>query len=406
MSQPVDPFTLLAQIGVTTPRTSHPVAPPLYQTATFWADDIDIFGEMATTPLHPAFYTRYGNPTTRAFEDALTALEGGEAALATASGMGAIAATLMGLVASGEHVVAQDVIYGGTRGLLSDIAPRLGIDVTFVDQTDTGAFARAMQPNTRLFILESPCNPMMTLTDLRAVARIARSAGVATLVDNTIASPINQQPLSFGIDLVMHSATKYIGGHSDISAGVIIGSKQKVCAIWEKAYLLGATLDPFAAWLGLRGLRTLPMRIARQNETAMIVAKHLASHPLVSNVHYAGLETHPQHALAREQMTGFGGVLSFEVPGGLEQAKAVVEALDIAHQSASFGSFSSLVVHPAAMWAGMMSAEQLGGAGVPAGLIRLAVGFEDPAMIMADLDKALESAAGIPIATPAPRSGS
>jgi cystathionine beta-lyase/cystathionine gamma-synthase len=382
MTQPVDPFTLLARIAVTTPTTSHPVAPPLYQTATFWSDDIDTFLDMATAPLHPAFYTRYGNPTTRAFEKALTALEGGEAALATASGMGAIAATLMALVASGEHVVAQDVIYGGTKGLLSDIAPRLGIDVTFVDQTDAGAFARAVQPNTRLFILESPCNPMMTITDLRAVAQIARSAGVATLVDNTIASPINQQPLSFGIDLVMHSATKYIGGHSDLSAGVIIGSKEKIAAIWEKAFLLGATLDPFAAWLGLRGLRTLPMRVARQNDTAMAVATHLATHPLVSTVRYAGLETHLQHALAREQMTGFGGVLSFEVRGGLDQASAVVEALDIAHQSASFGSFSSLVVQPAAMWAGMMSAEQLGEAGVPAGLIRLAVGFEDPATII------------------------
>lgn len=177
---PIDPFTLLAQATVEAPTTSHPVAPPLYQTSTFWADDADTFFAMATEPQHPAFYTRYGNPTTRAFETALAALEGGEAALATASGMGAITAALISLVNSGEHVVAQNVLYGGTKGLLNNIAPRLGIEVTFVDQTDPEAFSRAARPNTRLFILESPCNPMIRLTDLRAVAQIARSAGVKT----------------------------------------------------------------------------------------------------------------------------------------------------------------------------------------------------------------------------------
>jgi cystathionine beta-lyase/cystathionine gamma-synthase len=387
-----DPFTLLARAAVEVPTASFPVAPPLYQTSTFWADDSETFVAMATEPLHAAFYTRYGNPTTRAFEDALAGLEGGEAALATASGMSAIVAALMALVAHGEHVVAQEVIYGGTKGLLNTIAPRLGIEVTFVDQTDTAAFERALRPNTRLFLLESPCNPLMMITDLEAVARIARAAGVRTLVDNTIASPINQQPLAFGIDLVMHSATKYIGGHSDISAGVLIGSRELVAAVWEKAYLLGATLDPFAAWLGLRGLRTLPMRVARHNATALAVATHLLDQPQVTAVHYSGLESHPQYQLARKQMAGFGGVLSFEVAGGMDAAESVVAHLEGAHRSASFGSFSTLVVHPAAMWAGMMSPEQVEQSGLPAGLIRLAVGYEDPQDIIADLDAALAAA--------------
>ena len=388
-----DPFTFLARAAVEAPAASHPVAPPLYQTATFWSEEAPTFLSMATEPLHAGFYTRYGNPTTRAFEDAVASLEGGEAALGTASGMGAIVAALMTLVSQGEHVVAQRVLYGGTTGLLKNVAPRLGIEVSFVDQSDPEEFRQAVRPTTRMFMLESPSNPMMRLTDLAAVAGIAREHGIATLVDNTIASPINQKPLALGIDLVMHSATKYLGGHSDISAGVLVGSKARIEAVWEKAYILGATLDPFAAWLALRGLRTLPMRVARQNETGLRVARHLAAHARVTTVHYPGLETHPQHNLARRQMTGFGGVLSFEIEGGMAGAETVVAGLKLAHRSASFGSFSTLVVHPAAMWAGMMTAEQLEAAGLPPSLIRLGVGFEDPGAITADLDAALAAAA-------------
>jgi methionine-gamma-lyase len=344
---------------------------------------------MATEPLHAGFYTRYGNPTTRAFEDAMAGLEGGEAALATASGMGAIVATLMAFASQGDHVVAQRVLYGGTMGLLQNIAPRLGIEVSFVDQTNPSAFASAVRPTTRLIVLESPSNPMMRLTDLRAMADLAGSAGVTTLIDNTIASPINQRPLELGVDLVVHSATKYISGHSDISAGILVGSKTKIASIWEKAYILGSTLDPFAAWLALRGLRTLPLRVARHNETAMQVAAFLAQHQRVEKVHYPGLIDHPQHDLARQQMKGFGGVLSFEVAGGAKAAETVVAGLRLAHRSASFGSFSTLVVHPAAMWAGMMNAEQLREADLPPSLVRLGVGLESADALIKDLDQAL-----------------
>jgi len=389
MADPFDSCTLLAHIQLQPPASSHPISPPIYQTSTFGSTEADSFLAMATEPRHAGFYTRYGNPTTRAFEDAVAALEGTESALATASGMGAIVAAMLSFVSAGEHVIAQRVMYGGTMGLLKNIAPRLGIEVSFVDQTATEAFAEAIRPTTRLIMLESPSNPMMRLTDLRTVATLAKSKGIATLVDNTIASPINQHPINLGIDLVMHSATKYLSGHSDVSAGVIAGSTALISAIWEKAYILGATLDPFAAWLALRGLRTLPMRVQRHNETAMEVAAYLEQHSGVQAVHYPGLPSHPQHALACRQMSGFGGVLSFEVAGGAVAAEAVVAGLRLAHRSASFGSFSTLVVHPSAMWAGMLNAEQLREADLPLNLIRLGVGFESPAALIADLETAL-----------------
>jgi cystathionine beta-lyase/cystathionine gamma-synthase len=389
MASVSDPYTFLAQAQIRLPTGSTAISPPIFQTSTFSSPEADTFLAMATDPLNAEFYTRYGNPTTRVFEDAVSALEGGEAALATASGMGAIVAALLTLVSAGEHVIAQRVLYGGTMGLLKNIAPRLGIEVSFVEQTDTQAFANAIRPTTRLIMLESPSNPMMRLSDLRAVAALAKAKGITTMVDNTVASPINQRPIELGIDLVMHSATKYLSGHSDVSAGIVTGSRALISAIWEKAYILGATLDPFAAWLALRGLRTLPMRVARHNETAMQVAAFLKQHPKVEKVHYPGLPSHPQHDLARQQMNGFGGVLSFEVAGGADAAEAVVAGLKLAHRSASFGSFSTLVVHPAAMWAGMMSAEQLREADLPPNLIRLGVGFESPDALIADLDGAL-----------------
>lgn len=391
MPDPSDPYTLAAHLGQSPATGAQPVSPPIYQTSTFMSDDADAFQAMATEPLHPTFYTRYGNPTTQAFADAVAALEGAEAGLAMASGMGALATAILSFVRNGEHIVAQRALYGGTVGFLNNIAPRLGIDVTFVDQTSAEAFARAATPSTRLILLESPSNPLLRLTDLAAVAADAKARGIVTLADNTIASPINQQPVASGIDLVMHSATKYLAGHSDVSAGVVVGRKALIREVWEKACLFGATLDPFAAWLGLRGVRSLPLRVERQNGTGLQLARFLADHPAVEAVHYPGLDTHPQHRLARRQMRGFGGVLSFEVRGGAAAAETVVARLRLARRSASFGSFSTLVVHPAAMWSGMMSEEQLRAVDLPPGLIRLGAGLEDPAALQADLDRALAS---------------
>lgn len=269
----------------------------------------------------------------------------------------------------------------------------MGINVTFVDQTDMSTFERAITPRTRLVMLESPSNPLMRLTDLRAIAEIAKARSVTTLIDNTIATPINQRPLALGIDLVMHSATKYLSGHGDVSAGVLVGSKDLIGAVWDKAHILGATLDPFAAWLALRGLRTLPMRVARQNLTAAAIAQCLETHPLIERIHYPGLPCHPQYRLGLEQMTGAGGVFSFEVRGGAAAAERVLGKLKLARRAASFGSFAALAVHPAAMWAGMMTDEQLAASGVPPGLIRFAVGFEDSDDLVTDIFSALDATA-------------
>ena len=390
MADPFDSCTLLAHIQLQPPASSHPISPPIYQTSTFGSTEADSFLAMATEPRHAGFYTRYGNPTTRAFEDAVAALEGTESALATASGMGAIVAAMLSFVSAGEHVIAQRVMYGGTMGLLKNIAPRLGIEVSFVDQTATEAFAEAIRPTTRLIMLESPSNPMMRLTDLRTVATLAKSKGIATLVDNTIASPINQTPIRSGIDLVVHSATKFLGGHHDLTAGVVAGPQALVEKIWHCAVVLGPVPDPFAAWLLLRGLRTLPLRIARQNQTALLVARFLEQHPAIARVNYPGLASHPQYALAKRQMpAGSGGLLSFELRGGFEAARTFINAMRLAVRAVSFGGFESLATQPAAMWAGSIGAEKAAEAGIPLGLIRYSVGLEHADDLIEDLRQAL-----------------
>jgi methionine-gamma-lyase len=344
---------------------------------------------MATTPLSPGFYTRYGNPTNHALEAAVASLEGAERALATASGMGALTAAILSVVQHGDHIVAQQAMYGGTSAWLSKIAPQLGLDVTLVDQTVPDSFRSALRARTRLFLLETPSNPLLTVTDLRAVVAIAREAEVTTLVDNTVASPVNQRPLEFGVDLVVHSATKYLGGHGDLSAGLVVGPASAIERVWQRSHLLGSTLDPFAGWLCLRGLRTLPMRVGHQNQTALEVAHFLERTPTIEAVYYPGLESHPQHALAKEQMQGFGGLLSFDVSGGYDAARDFMSRLKLARRSASFGSFSTLAVHPASMWSADIGEGALAKAGVRAGLVRLAVGFESASAICSDLHEAL-----------------
>lgn len=386
-----DPQTWLAGVGFEI-QAARPVAPPIYQTSTFWASDAGEFLDMATASRHSAFYTRYGNPTVRLLEDAVAHLEGGEAAIATASGMAAMVAAVLTFAGAGKHVIAQHALYGGTTGFLRNIAPRLGIGLDLFDRQDLESFAAALKPETSLIVLESPTNPLLRLTDIATLSAHARSVCDAMiLIDNTIATPIDQQPLTLGADLVMHSVTKSLGGHSDVSGGILVGSIAHVTAVWQTAYLLGATLDPFAAWLALRGLRTLPLRVAHHNSSALKVANRLEGHRKVKTVHYPGLISHPQFELARRQMPrGAGGVLSFEVEGGMHGAEVVMAEMKLAHRSASFGSFSTLAVHPAAMWTGMMNEEQLLEAGLPAGLVRIGVGLEDPDRISEDIEVALD----------------
>jgi methionine-gamma-lyase len=367
------------------------VAPPIYQTATFRAESADDFGERASRPRHPEFYTRFGNPNRAQVERVLAELEGAESALVTASGMAAISTAVLTFVRQGDHVVAQSNHYGGTLTLLRDFLPKFGVEVSQVDQTDVAAFQSAIRANTRLVIVESPSNPVMKITDLRAVAGLARQRGAMTIADNTFATPLNQRPLELGVDLVFHSATKYFGGHSDLIAGVIMGSSSLLEKAWNTSVILGAGLAPFDAWLLLRGVRTLALRVRQQNENALALARFLETQPAVRSVHYPGLNSHPQHPLASRQMTGFGGMLSFELTGGYAAASSFLKNVRLASHAASLGGVETLVVSAAANFLHYMSAEEAERSGVSTGLVRVSVGIEAANDLIADFEQALAS---------------
>ncbi len=321
----------------------------------------------------------------------MASLEGAETGLVFASGMGALATTVLGLVSRGDHIVAQRSMYGGSLSLVQSLLSRFGVDHTLVNQSDVAAWQAAITPATQLFLIESPSNPCLEITDLRAVADIAHAHGIMTLADNTFATPVNQRPLEFGVDLVWHSATKYLAGHSDASAGVVVGSQHLIDRIWTTSLNIGAVLGPFDAWLVTRGVRTLDLRVKRHNDTAALIAEHLSGRPEIGRVHYPGLQTDAGHEVAGRQMSGFGGVLSIELIGGLEEAARFVEHLGLFQLSASLGSVESLVVHPASMWKAMLTEQELAAAGLEPGLVRLACGQEDIADLIEDLDNALDS---------------
>jgi methionine-gamma-lyase len=374
-------------VTVHTDRGIHPsraVAPPIHQTAAFSAEDALTFAAGAVEARGQNFYTRFGNPNHAQVGAVVAELEGTEAAMVTASGMAAITTAVLALVSSGDHVIGQRSAYGGTASVLLNLLPRLGVSTTLVDQRDPAAFEKALTPRTRLILVETPSNPLLQITDLRAVADLARSHGVLSLADNTFATPLNQRPADFGVDVVWHSATKYLNGHSDVSAGVLAGPAEILDRIWETSLLTGATLGPVDAWLLLRGMRTLPLRVPRHNDNGLALAEALSGHPAVTRVHYPGLATHPQHGLAVEQMSGFGGVLAVEFTGGHTMADAFLSRLRYLRRSAGLGGVESLAVHPASMWAGMLSENQITET-VPAGLVRLAAGTEDTADMVADV---------------------
>ncbi len=386
----VDPASIVIHGDDGIERTAD-IAPPIHLTSTFAAESASEFASMASDTRHPRYYTRYGNPTHQRVEAVIAALEGSEAALLTASGMGAISTAVLTIVDSGDHVIAQRNHYMGTSKLFGELLPRFGVRTTFVDQTDPGAFEDAVEERTKLIMIETPANPTMQLTDLRGVATFAKSRGITTLADNTFASPINQRPIDHGIDLVMHSGTKYLGGHHDLIAGVITGPRTLIDRMWDTSLVLGATLGPFEAWLLLRGIRTLPLRVRQHNETALTVARHLHEHPMIEAVHYPGLPSHPQHELAIRQMSGFGGTLSFQVKGGYAETERFMAGLHLMRQAVSLGGFESLAVHAAAMWAGTLTDNQVRETGVMPNLVRLSVGLEAASDIVADLDAALDS---------------
>jgi cystathionine gamma-lyase len=368
---------------------THGVTAPIWQTSTFKADSPEHLAALGIEKHPGEFYTRYGNPTHKQIEAVVAALEGGEAALVTSSGMGAIFPAAMSLLQSGDHVVAQHNHYAGTTKLFRDLLPRWGIERTFVDQTKTEEFAAAIRPNTKLIYIESPVNPLLHLTDLRAIAGLAKSHGITTIIDNTFATPVNQQPLKLGIDVVVHSATKYLGGHHDLSAGVIVASNSFIEQVWEFAIVTGAVLSPFDGWLLLRGMKTLGLRVERQNQNALALAQFLESHPKVERVNYPGLETHPQHALARRQMSGFTGMMSVVLKGDYGVAEKFIGALKLAKCAVSLGGVETLVAPVAAMWGHQHSPEQRRAAGIADTLVRISVGIEDERDLLADFAQAL-----------------
>ncbi len=368
------------------------VVPPIHYSATFRAETAEAFSAMATTVRPATFYTRHGNPVNKRVEAILAGLEGTESALLTGSGMGAISTTILALLKAGDHVVAQQRHYMSTSKLFSEVLTRYGVQVSFFDQTDLDSLRAALRPNTKLIMVETPVNPSLSITDLAAVADIARPGGILTVADNTFASPLNQRPHDLGIDIVAHSATKYLGGHHDLTAGAICCSDALAETIWKMHITLGAVLSPMDAWLLLRGLRTLSLRMERINANALALAQWLETRPEIEQVFYPGLDSHPQHALAARQMRGFGAVVAYSIRGGYAATQRFVTALELATQAVSLGGVETLAVHTASMWASSMTEADMKVAGIEPNFIRMSVGVEHVDDLKADLAQALEKA--------------
>ncbi|HEV2326917.1 MAG TPA: aminotransferase class I/II-fold pyridoxal phosphate-dependent enzyme [Terracidiphilus sp.] len=378
-------------------KKNAPVAPPIYQTSTFEVTDND---EQIRVTSTDRYYTRWGNPTITLAEQTLAALEGTDGARVFASGMGAITTTILALLKSGDHLVAQRDIYGGVTKFLSEWLPKLGIETTFVDTNDYEQHARVIRPNTRMLYVESPTNPALRVVDMKKTAALARQHGLISMIDSTFGTPINQHPAEFGFDLVMHSGTKYLSGHADLTCGVVCGSQKLMDQLWETRTTLGNCMDPHAAWLLIRGLKTLAVRVVRQNENALRVAQFLEQHAKVRRVHYPFLTSHPHHAIARQQMSGGSGMVTFEVEGTGDDARRVSEAMRLFTLATSLGGVESLVSIPVLTSHAMISAEQRERMGVTEQMVRLSVGIESAEDLIADLEHALEAVSarqGVPV---------
>jgi cystathionine beta-lyase/cystathionine gamma-synthase len=380
--------------GVDLTKKLGPVSTPIYQSSTFEATDN---AEMLRVTGSDQYYSRYGNVTNTAAEKAVAELEGAESALLFSSGMTAITTTVLALLKGGDHIVSQRDIYGGTTKFFSSWLPKLGIETTFFEMGDYEQLARSIRPNTKLIYVESPTNPTGRIVDMKKVATLGKQTGIMTMIDSTFATPINQRPLEYGIDLVMHSGTKYLGGHADLLCGVIAGSHTIVDKVHETRNTLGGVMDPHAAWLLLRGIKTLAVRMQRHNENALRIAQFLSQHPKVRRVHYPFVEGHPDRALAMEQMHGGGGVVSFEVEGTGDDARRLAEALNLFTLAVSLGGVESLICIPVLTSHMMISAEHRQKMGVTEQMLRLAVGIENADDLIADLDQALK------IVKPAPQ---
>jgi len=366
-----------------------PLTTPIYETTTFVFDAAQEVLAYNEGRSQKYLYSRYSNPTIVSVEKKLAAIDRAEAALVFSSGMGATTTILMALVKAGDEVVCSSAIYGGTLHLLADVLTNFGVQARFVSLEQLGSPDHVLSDRTRVLWFESPVNPTLRCVDVARVARACRARGVLSVIDNTFASPINQQPLAMGVDLAMQSATKYLNGHSDVTGGAVAGSKDLVDRIGKARRLLGTVMDPYPAYALGRGLKTLPLRVARHNANAQAVAEFLAQDRRVSQVYYPGLVSHPDHEIARRQMTGFGGMVCFDLDGRYERAAAFYDRLRIIKRAASLGGVESLVSMPVLTSQWGHTDEQLREAGVTKGMLRMSVGLEDTADLIADLDQAL-----------------
>jgi cystathionine gamma-synthase len=365
------------------------VVAPIVANAAFAYDTVDEWRRVALGEVPGDIYSRNSNPTVRLFEQKIAALEGADAAVAFANGMGAVTATLFALLAPGQRAVTVKDAYGGTYLTFTELLPRFHVACDVCETEDADAIEAAIGRGCRLLYLETPTNPTLKVVDLARLAAAARRAGAMVVVDNTFATPINQLPIALGADLVIHSATKFIGGHGDVMGGVVCGRRELTDAIYRWREIAGGALDPQSAFLLLRSLKTLGLRIARQNENAMEVARFLETQPAVACVHYPGLPSHAAHAVAARQMTGFGGMLSFELRGGLDAATRLLDRLRYAYLAANLGQVETIAGPPSLTSHVELTAEARAAAGVPEGLVRYSVGIEDPDDLLDDLRGAL-----------------
>jgi methionine-gamma-lyase len=368
------------------------VVPPIFQSSTFAFTSSRQGADRFAGADDGYIYTRMGNPTVARFEEAVATLEGGAGGLATSSGMAALCTAAFALLKAGDHVVGTASVYGPSRVVLERDFSRFGVESTFVDTSDLDAVRTALRPNTTLVFVETPANPTIVLTDLDAVTDIAHEHGALMMVDNTFATPMLQRPLAHGADLVMHSATKFLNGHTDVVAGIIIpGTDDLVRKIRPVHRYLGACMDPHQAWLALRGLKTLALRVRASQDNARVIASFLEAHPDVDWVRYPGLASHPQHRLAGRQMDGPGALISFEVKGGVEAGRQLLDHVRLMTLAVSLGGIETLIQHPASMTHATMHRDDRLAAGISDGLVRVSVGCEDADDLIADFAQALSS---------------
>ncbi len=383
--------TLAVHAGEAPDPTTGALVPPLTLATTYHLGTTENGAALFSGEKEGYVYTRWSNPTVSLLERRVAALEGAEAGIATASGMAAISTALLANLKAGDHVVAAKAIYPSTYAVLQQDFSSYGVETTFVDATDIENVADAIRPNTRVVYLETPGNPLLALCDLQEIARIAREAGAVSICDNTFATPINQNPIQLGIDIVLHSATKYLCGHGDAVGGLILGRKEFIERTRTHTLrYFGGIMPPFNAYLITRGTMTLPLRVKQHNANALAVARFLEKHPAVASVSYPGLESHPQHLIAKKQMRGFGGMVSFELKGGLEAGARMMDKVRLCALATSLGDARTLISHPATTSHVVVSRKERLKQGVSDGLVRLSVGIEDEQDIIADLAQAME----------------